>query len=81
MKKLLLVIGNVSINLNKVIGNSVYIGVTKTKNGQSYQKVDINNLYIDRQKLICNDEYYLVLLELKLYAKLKNQYLMISQWL
>ena len=48
-------IGNVSINLNKVIGNSVYIGITSTNNGQSYQKVDISNLYIDRQKLICND--------------------------
>ena len=48
-------IGNVSINLNKVIENSVYIGITSTNNGQSYQKVDISNLYIDRQKLICND--------------------------
>ena len=48
-------IGNVSINLNKVIENSVNIGITSTNNGQSYQKVDISNLYIDRQKLICND--------------------------
>ena len=49
-------IGNVSINLNRVIGNSVYIGITSTNNVQSYQKVDISNLYIDGQKLICNDE-------------------------
>ena len=47
-------LGDISIHLQEVIGNYVYIGVSSARNGISYQQVDINNLYIDGQLLNCS---------------------------
>ena len=49
-------LGNISVKLTKVIGKSVYLSVSSTNNGNSYQKVDINNLYVDGQQLKCSEE-------------------------
>ena len=47
-------LGNVSLSLKQVIGNTVYIGVTSTNNGKSVQNINIRNLYIDGQNIICD---------------------------
>ena len=49
-------LGDVSIKLKQVIGNEVYIGVYTTNSAKSSQKVDINNLYVDGQRLFCSDD-------------------------
>ena len=49
-------LGNINIKLNEVIGTDVYIDISSTKNGQNTQHVDINNIYIDGQLLICSED-------------------------
>lgn len=48
-------LGEIYIQLQEVIGSYVYIGVSSTKNGESVEKIEINNLYIDGQLLNCSD--------------------------
>jgi hypothetical protein len=55
-------LGNISVKLTKVIGRSVYLSVSSTNNGNSYQKVDINNLYVNLNVV---KKYYLVQVEHK----------------
>ena len=47
-------LGAISITLQEVIGNYVYIGVSSANDGTSSQQVDINNLYVDGQLLTCS---------------------------
>ena len=46
-------LGNISIKLKEVTGNIVYLGVTSTQEGTSYQETEISNLYVDGQLLTC----------------------------
>ena len=48
-------LGNVSLSLKQVIGNTVYIGITSTNNAKNIQNVNIRNLYVDGQSLQCDD--------------------------
>ena len=49
-------LGNISLSLNQVIGNNVYIKITSANNVKNIQNVNIRNLYVDGQSLICDGD-------------------------